>query len=269
MDNKILKAMGMAAVFGITMQFVQPTNLVSQNASVIGMQSAEAGIFDGAIGALQGKAKKAAKDAVNHALDINYDGLNSHRNDMIHHLALAAGAYATSEYRIYDAVGQADNSNAQNFIMLGNSLTSGSRDWGEICETTSVTPVDKIALKNALNNMMNSQDKNAMEHAKNQMTWSKQDNAKAAFLCGLALRDAAFLTNETAKGLKQAKNLEDVKSQLREYTDAVEQVKQITAFINKNIKARNDARREYDKKNNIKEPAKKDIEAQVKQMAAE
>lgn len=108
-----------------------------------------------------------------------------------------------------------------------------------------------------------------MEHAKNQMTWSKQDNAKAAFLCGLALRDAAFLTNETAKGLKQAKNLEDVKSQLREYTDAVEQVKQITAFINKNIKARNDARREYDKKNNIKEPAKKDIEAQVKQMAAE
>lgn len=43
----------------------------------------------------------------------------------------------------------------------------------------------------------------------------------------------------------------------------------MVGFVNSSIKKRNDARKAYDKANNIKEPSKKEVMAQINEMQAE
>ncbi len=56
----------------------------------LGMQRAEASMFSKAIGSIGdkvgGHAKKAAKDAVNQAFEINIDGMQNHQADMHNHI---------------------------------------------------------------------------------------------------------------------------------------------------------------------------------------
>ena len=85
-------------------------------------------MFSGLADAFKHDATKAVKDGVkeglNKALDINYDGLNSHRNDMIHHLMLATGSFAASEYKIGVALDRANEGNYQAMGAVANNLNA-------------------------------------------------------------------------------------------------------------------------------------------------
>ncbi len=230
-------------------------------------------MFSGLADAFKHDATKAVKDGVkeglNKALDINYDGLNSHRNDMIHHLMLATGSFAASEYKIGVALDRANEGNYQAMGAVANNLNSGHGSMNDVYIATSTPRISHDDLKLALATIESSNNQTMKAQAEQQMRWAKGDNARALFWCGMAARDAAFLTSETAKGLKQAKNLDDIKAQLNEYTSALKDAKQVMGFIRSCIKDRNDARRAYDKVNNIKEPSKKDVQASVNAMGAE
>ena len=239
-----------------------------------GMQRAEAGMFSGLTDAFKHDATKLVKDTikeqVNKALQINFDGMDSRRNDMIHHLRLACGWFGSSEYKIMGATQSASQSDMQAYGVLVNSLlnnNSGSMD--EVYTLTSTPRPSKEKVQAGLQQMMSSGDKQAQEDAKQKMSWAKGDNARALLFCGLAARDVAFLTSETAKGLKDAKNLDDIKSRLNKYTDAIKDAKSVISMIQSSIKNRNDARKAYDKANNIKAPSSKDVKASVNALDAE
>ena len=100
MDKKKLVTSGvLAAVVAVSGQFVQVGS--TGGASFFGMQRAEAGMFSGLTDAFKHDATKLVKDTikeqVNKALQINFDGMDSRRNDMIHHLRLACGWFGSSE----------------------------------------------------------------------------------------------------------------------------------------------------------------------------
>lgn len=264
----------LAAVVAVSGQFVQTAPV--DGGSFFGMQRAEAGLFSGVGDVFHKKgqevaddAKGQAKDAVNKALGINFDGMNSRRNDMRNHLMLATGCFTASEYKIGLATDLAGDSNIQALGAIANNLLSGGGSMSDVYNATSTPRPSKELVQAKLAELTSSEDKEKVENAKKQMTWSKTDSAKAIFLCGLAARDASFLTKEAAKGLKDAKDLEDLKNQINEYKEAADEATQIIGFLKKSIKERNDARKAYDKANNIKEPSKKDVEASVASMQAE
>lgn len=240
-----------------------------------GMQKAEAGMFSGLTDAFKHDATKAVKDTVkeqvNKALQINFDGMDSHRNDMIHHLRLACGWFGSSEYKIMGATQSASQSDMQAYGVLVNNLlnNSSSRSMDEVYTLASTPRPSKEQVQAGLQQLMGSGDKQAQEDAKQKMSWAKGDNARALLFCGLAARDAAFLTSETANGLKDAKNLEDIKARLNGYSAAIKDAKSVISMIQSSIKDRNNARKAYDKANNIKEPNKKDIKASVNALDAE
>ncbi len=273
MDKKKLVTSGvLAAVVAVSGQFVQVGS--TGGASFFGMQRAEAGMFSGLTDAFKHDATKLVKDTikeqVNKALQINFDGMDSRRNDMIHHLRLACGWFGSSEYKIMGATQSASQSDMQAYGVLVNSLlnnNSGSMD--EVYTLTSTPRPSKEKVQAGLQQMMSSGDKQAQEDAKQKMSWAKGDNARALLFCGLAARDVAFLTSETAKGLKDAKNLDDIKSRLNNYTDAIKDAKSVISMIQSSIKNRNDARKAYDKANNIKAPSSKDVKASVNALDAE
>ena len=189
---------------------------------------------------------------------------------MIHHLRLACGWFGSSEYKIMGATQSASQSDMQAYGVLVNSLlNNNSCSMNEVYTLTSTPRPSKEKVQAGLQQLMSSGDKQAQDAAKQQMSWAKGDNARALLFCGLAARDAAFLTSETAKGLKDAKNLDDIKSRLNNYTDAIKDAKSVIGMIQSSIKERNNARKAYDKANNIKEPSKKDVQASVNALGAE
>ena len=98
---------------------------------------------------------------------------------------------------------------------------------------------------------------------------SKHDNVAAMIYTGLAARDASFLLKETAKGLAHPKDLNGILDTLKTFQAQAKDVETVVGFVNSSIKKRNDARKAYDKANNIKEPSKKEVMAQINEMQAE
>lgn len=267
-------ALTMAVAFGIGAQFVQFPSF-AQGTPTLGMQSAEAGMFDSlgdSLAKAKNKAVHSAKDqakkSVNKALGIDMNGLNSHQANLNRHLQVAAALFAGSEYQVYVATGQSENSNAAKLGMLYNSLIHGNGAMDQAYEVTSVPRLSNDNLKTFLTNNMSEQDKQKQEEVKKHMSWSKDYQAKAMFVTALAARDASFIMSESVKGFKNAKDLDDVKSKLNSFNSNAKTAMSVINFIKDNIHKRNEARKAYDKANNIKGPAKADIEKSQDVIAA-
>lgn len=235
----------------------------------LGMQRAEASMFSKAIGSIGdkvgGHAKKAAKDAVNQAFEINLDGMQNHRADMYNHIMKAAGYWSASEYQLSIATGKSD----ARMGVLANNLMGADATMDDVAEATSRPRVSNAEVKLALSNLMSSGSKERISQANTAMSYSKHDSVAALIYTGLAARDASFLLKETAKGLAHPNDVNDILDTLKTLQDQAKEVETVVGFVNSKIKERNDARKAYDKANNIKAPSKKEVMAQINEMQAE
>lgn len=271
MLNKKCVAVSLAIVLGMGAQFVQLGD--NEGALNIGMQRAEAGIFDkigGTMNDMKNKAvkgaRKQAKDSVNKALEINIDGMNNHRADMEHHMKVAAAMFAGSEYQIGQAVHNNDG-NTQKMGVIYNALINGNGSMSLVYDMTATPRISSDELKAAL--YADSKDKAAHDEMVQHMRWSKDYQTKALFVCGLAARDASFLIKESAKGIKDAKNVDSLKSQLEGFKNSADDVVKVVKFIKSNIAKRNAVRKDFDKKNNIKGPSEKEKKEFAASLGAE
>lgn len=236
------------------------------------------GILGNIFGSKDGKdvgqeIKDAAGDALNKAFAINLDGMNSRRNDMKVHLALAAKNLAGAKYQLGIATEQP---------ALEASCLAIHNELGKGLNISSINRLGQIKsavdTKSFLANVLSSGNQQLIAKTTEHVTLSNNQRAMSLIYQGLALRDANFILKETAKGfadIGKVKNpgdaegkLNELKAKLKDFSDFAGEVKTLCDIIGKQNKGLNDSIKDYKKKTNIKEPDKKELEAQAKAMTA-
>lgn len=263
MWNKKLVSVSLAAVLGLGAQLVQLDDSMDGVALDIGMPKAEAGVLDkigGTFNDMKGRVvnstKKKAEERMNKALAINLEDMNLHNANMTRNMSIAAGLFMGSEYQICQAIGKND-ATTQQYGIAYQGLIHGNGSMPQIRNMTTIPRVSDEEMKKALYNQ--SKDKNSQAEMEKHMRWSKSYETQALYVCGLVTRDALFMTKESLKGLKNAKNPEALQKQLTNFKNSADDVVTIVKFIKRNVSDRHAVRKEYDKLHNISAPSQKEI----------
>ena len=225
-------------------------------------------------GMIKDTVKDTVKDTLNAVFAINWDGMNSRRNDMRLHLRLAARDLTAAGYQLSFVTDKP--AITKQYEMQYNILNQGHAGINDIRKYMNLPKLSEPKAK--FTELMTSGDMAEIAKAKEHVEISNTQRTWALIYQGLAVRDATFILKETAKGLKDIGKLDnlqnvdakvkEIEGKLKDFSEFAGEVKTLCDVMGKSNKELDQVTKEFRKKNNIKDPDKKEMEKQAKAMTA-
>jgi len=231
--------------------------------SELGQGIAEAGIFDDIGGAI----KDAAKGMVKKELAIDMDGVHSHSKNLENHLYMASSRTAAADYQVRLACGVDDTATTRLGMFAGDWEQKRNKEG--FAEYKEMPNLKKEEIKQYAASLESSDDQQKKAKAEEHIRWSKGHRAYSNVWRIMALRDAAFVVKETAKGIAHADNFDGIMDEINNFNTIANAAQGQCKFLEERKKSLDAGLKEYEKKHNIKEPPKKEIEKKAAEMELE
>ena len=235
--------------------------LISGSAVDLTRNTAEAG-FD-----LGGALKDIGKDAVKKSLNIDVEGMQDRKQQMVLNLSRAAICYAEAAIDVSEALNLNPEQRAQMQAAL-TGLKNNKTDLGSMKLVGETTKLSKEELETATRNLMDSGDQAKIEQANELIKKSKTARSAAGLYQGLATRDITMLISNSVKAMAGG-DLGDKLKSIQEISEVANAAKAVNSIINDNRKIMKEALKAYEKKNNIKDVSEKDAKKQMEDAGLE
>ena len=256
MRKKSVAAIGMASVLAISCQFMPSADVGGVN--LTGMPVAEAGF-----GGLGDIGKKVGKDAVSKAFNVDIDGMQDKRQDMLLNLYRAAVSYAMASAHTQKAFEMGDG--GVQALAAVNQLNSNKTNLGSIKSVMDASKIDKKTLEEASKKLLDSGDQAKIEAANAYLKDAKAERKAANIYKVLAARDAAIIIKDAATAMaKGGDSIQDKLNIIQDLSNVAKQGEGVAKVIGEQHKGMSDALKGYEKKQNIKEVS----DADAKKMSA-
>lgn len=254
--KNLLTALGMAGVFAVSGAFIPGCT----GHNFLGASVAEAGFGLGNIGdVVKGEAKKAVSKTFN--VDLN--GMQDKRQDMLLNLYRAAVCYGHASANVQQALGYGDGG-AQARAAI-KQAANNKTNLGSIKSVVEASKVDDKLIAEAAKKLQDSGDAAKIQKANELLQTAKTQRKAANIYKVLAARDAVSIVKDA--GVAMAKGGDSIKDKINIINDlsaVAKNAESLTKVIGTQHKGMSNALKTYEKKQNIKDVS----DAEAKKLAA-
>ena len=261
MRKKIVTAVGLAGMLAFSCQLMPGTSL--GGVELTGMPVAEAGFSMGDLG------KAVAKEAVNKAFNVDVDGMQDKRQNMILNLYRSAVNYAYASAHVQEAL-LADGGNSARIRAAIGQVTSNKTDLSAIKSLVEASAIPEKELKEATQKLMDSGDAKAIERANGLFQQAKTERKAANIYKVLAAKDAVSIVKDAGVALaKGGDSIKDKIDVIQDLAAVAKNAEGMTKVIGTQHKGMTSALKEYEKKNNIKDVSDDEAKKQTANLTEE
>ena len=261
MKKKIVTAVGLAGVLAFSCQLMPGTSL--GGVELTGMPVAEAGFSLGDLG------KAAAKEAVNKAFNVDVDGMQDKRQNMLLNLYRSAVNYAYASAHVQEAL-LADGGNSARIRAAIGQVTSNKTDLSAIKSLVEVSAIKEKDLKAAAQAKQDSGDAEGIKRANDLIQQAKTERKAANIYKLLAAKDAVSIIKDAGVALtKGGDSIQDKIDVLKDLSVVAKNAESLTKVIGTQHKGMTGALKAYEKKNNIKDVSDEDAKKQTANLTEE
>ena len=261
MKKKIVTAVGLAGVLAFSCQLMPGTSL--GGVELTGMPVAEAGFSLGDLG------KAAAKEAVNKAFNVDVDGMQDKRQNMILNLYRSAVNYAYASVHVREAVMADDGTSASIRAAIGQA-TSNKTDLSAIKSLVEASAIPEKELKEATQKLMDSGDAEAIERANGLIQQAKTERKAANIYKLLAAKDAVSIIKDAGVALtKGGDSIQDKIDVIKDLAAVAKSAEDMTKIIGANHKVMSKYLKKYEKDHNIKDVSDEEAKKQTAYLTEE
>ncbi|SFW35716.1 hypothetical protein [Selenomonas ruminantium] len=256
--KNVLTAVGLAGVFAISGAFL-PGNTGQK---FVRVSVAEAGFGLGNIGdVVKGEAKKEVAKTFN----VDLDGLQDKRQNMMLNLYRAAICYGHASGNVQQALGLGDGG-AQLTAAIKQAATDKT-NMGFIQAVVEKSKVDDKAATEAAKKLQDSGDAAKIQQANDLLRSAKAQRRAANIYKILAARDAVGIIKDAGMAMaKGGDSIQDKIDILKDLSSVAKNAETLTKAIGKNHKGMSKALKTYEQKQNIKDVSDDEAKKQVESL---
>lgn len=261
--RKIITSVGLAAVLAFSGQFLPSASL--GGLEITGIRAAEAGLPFG----LGDIAKKAGKEAVSKALNVDIDGMEDKRQNMMLNLYRSAVNYAYASAHVQEAL-LADGGNSARIRAAIGQVTNNKSDFGSIKSLVEASSINEKDINAAAKAKLDSGDTEAIQKANELIQQAKTERKSANIYKILAARDAISIVKDAGVALtKGGDSIKDKVNVLEDLAAVAKNAETLTKVISAQHKGMTGALKTYEKKNNIKDVSDEEAKKQTANLTEE
>ena len=261
--KKIITALGLAGVLVFSGQFLPGTSM--GGIELTGIPVAEAGLPFG----LGDIAEKEGKKAISKALNVDIDGMEDKRQNMMLNLYRSAVNYAYASAHVQEAF-LADGGNSARIRAAIGQVTSNKSDFGSIKSLVEASSIKEKDINTAAKAKLDSGDTEAIQRANELIQQAKTERKAANIYKILAARDAVSIVKDAGVALtKGGDSIKDKVNVLEDLAAVAKNAEALTKVISAQHKGMTSALKTYEKKNNIKDVSDEEAKKQTANLTEE
>ncbi len=259
--KKALITIGVAGVMAFSVQLMPNVNV--GGISWQGTAVAEAGF-----GGLGDIAKSVGKKAVFKQFNVDIDGMQDKRQNMMLNLYRSALSYAYASAHVQEALGYGDGG-AQAKAAI-KQLKSDRTNLGSIQSTMKAASVNEKEIAAAAQKLLDSGDEAKIKAANELLSKAKVERRAANIYKVLAARDAVGIVKDTGVALaKGGDSIQDKINVIKDLSAVGKSGEAMAKIIGEQHKGMSNGLKTYEKKQNIKDVSDDEAKKQTNSLIEE